>query len=187
MNLKKLVTLLFLFEITSCGVASIPGKVTAFPLTNFKVPDGTPAFQAGYKVGCSAVMYARGNVFYRSRNDYNYDPKMIGVKDYRTGYSRGWAWCFNNIANLNMGGGANGSIDLGLFPAGHPFDSSPSTVDEAWGGFFETPAPNIIEIGSGLDGSFSVWQKGKSGGTALGGNPIWSGGGSSGLSFMGIW
>lgn len=188
--IKFLTVVLLLVGFTSCKLFSIPGKVTAFPGLDIKIPPGTTAaFQAGYKTGCSAVLYARGNVLYRTLHDYNYDPKMMGNKDYRTGYSRGWGWCFTNVIGLNPGGGILGSSDQALYPHGQTeFNTNPSNVNSAWGGFFKTPVPDVIETGSGLDGSVNFWQTGIGGsGTALGGNPLWSGQGSSGLNFMGIW
>jgi len=167
----------------------VPFKRSPLAWTNFKVPDGTPAFQSGYKAGCAAVLYARGNVFYRSRYDYHYDIKMIGNSDYKSGYSRGWGWCFGEIVGTDpakgaVGGGGSGLAGNYIYPHGeHTFDTEPSSVNGAWGGFFGSKAPNIIETGSGLDGSFGVWG-GSGGGSVFGANPLWSGGE---VHFMGIW
>ncbi|MBU6141344.1 MAG: hypothetical protein KGP29_07340 [Proteobacteria bacterium] len=191
-NKTLLVALLF-FSLVSCKIFTIPGKVAFLPFTNFKVPPGTPAFQAGYKDGCSGVIYARGNVFYRSRYDYRYDPEMIGNAEYKFGYSKGWGWCFYNVVGVGQSA-PNKSADRFLSPYGTrpTFDTSPNTVDNAWGGFFgglSSPIDGNSTPG-GLDGSYDILQKGISGGSAGSGqsafgNPLWSGETSPG--FMGIW
>ncbi|MBM3579341.1 MAG: hypothetical protein FJX34_01030 [Alphaproteobacteria bacterium] len=167
--------------------------MVSFPFTGFKVPPGTAAFQSGYKDGCGGVLYARGNVLYRTRYDFHYDPKMIGNPDYKFGYSRGWSWCFQQVIQPTTG--VSRSPDRYLLPYGQPqpFDTSPSNINNAWGGFFATglEAPgNSTSTAGGIDGSLSILQKGIAGGSAGAGqaafdNPLWSG--QTGVSFMGIW
>lgn len=186
---KILLAIVVLSNICSCEMMKIPFKRNALAYTTFAVPDGTPAFQAGYKAGCSAIVYARGNVFYRSRYDYYYDPKMIDNGEYKSGYSRGWAWCFGEIVGTDpakgtVGGGGSGLSGSFIYPNGTPFDTNPSSVQNAWGGFFGSSAPNIIETGNGLDGSYDVWTGKDNGGTAFGASPIWS---DKQVHFMGIW
>lgn len=184
--MRKVLVVIILFSLISCKMMAIPFKRNNYAWTNFKVPDGTPAFQAGYKAGCAAITYARGNVFYRSRYDYHYDIRMIDNADYKSGYSRGWGWCFGEVAGTDPVKGVLGSGLTGpyAYPHGeHPLDTNPGDVQEAWGGFFGSSAPNIIETGNGLDGSFEVWG-GSGSDSAFGANPLWS---SGKARFMGIW
>ncbi len=189
----SLITFLLL-SLISCKLFTIPGKIVFLPFTNFKVPPGTSAFQAGYKDGCSSVLYARGNVFYRSRYDYRYDPNMIGNTEYKFGHSKGWAWCFTNV--VGIGNSSPGrSPDKFLSPYGRRpmFDTAPNTVDRAWGGFFKNGLSAPIDVTStpgGLDGSFDILQNGIDGGNAgegqpAFGNPFWSG--ETSVGFMGVW
>ncbi len=170
---------------------TIPTKGTFLPFTNFKVPPGTKAFQAGYKDGCSSVLYARGNVFYRSRYDYRYDVKMSGNTEYKFGYSKGWGWCFVHIVGISPDN-TLGPPDGSLSPYGRQpmFDMSPNNVNNAWGGFFKgglyAPIDPSASTSGGLDASFSVLQEGVYGGTTFGANPLWSSG-NEGVGFMGIW
>ena len=186
----KIFLVLSLLTLFSCRIWTIPGKLFDLPGMNIQIPDGTPAFQSGYKDGCSSVLYARGNVYLRSKYDYSFDTKMIGNSEYKSGYSRGWAWCFNAVVGADPGGGtAMGSGVAGryIYPHGEgPFDTNPYDVQHAWGGFFGSTAPKIVETGSGLDGSFSVWSKSSGGGgsSAFGANPLWS---SGEVHFMGVW
>lgn len=180
---------LLLIQISSCKMFAIPLKNTFLPFTNFKVPPGTLAFQSGYKDGCSSVLYARGNVFYRSRYDYRYDPKMIGNAEYKSGYSRGWGWCFAHIIGLSSDAPL-GSPDMAFSPYGPQpmFDMSQRGVDDAWGGFFggKLHAP-IDTTGTSLDSSYDILQKGVGGGDAVfTADPLWSRG-KSGIGFMGLW
>lgn len=180
------------FSFVSCKMFAIPGKISFLPFTNFKLPPGTPTFQSGYKDGCSSVLYARGNVFYRSRYDYRYDPKMINNGEYKTGYSRGWGWCFTNV--IGIGNSLpSGSPDQFLAPYGRRpvFDTSPNSINNVWGfGRLSSPIDANSTPG-GLDSMFDIYQYGIDGGqagagqSALGGNPLWSG--ESKVGFMGIW
>lgn len=154
----------------------------------FKVPPGTPAFQQGYRHGCSQIFYSRGNYFYRWRYKYEYDPKMNGNPEYRFGYARGRAYCFQYI--INPASAATGSSDMYLFP--HKEDSGfigggfgamdyNTTVSGMFGGL---GTPINVNPGNGFDAIFDVLQKGGSGSgkTAFGADPFWAGG-SSGQFF----
>ena len=148
-----------------------------------KVPDGSPAFKLGYEHGCSNVLYTRGNVLYRNTRKYQYDPKMIGNAEYRLGVSRGYTACFQTIANP---ANSTASFDRYLNPSGAMgygvFDMSAGNINNAWGGFFGTAAPSLINIpDGGLDGNFNLLSGG-GGGSVFGANPLWAGG-SSGQFF----
>ena len=152
-------------------------------MTNFKVPDGTPAFQKGFRDGCSTSSYSRGNVFYRWRYGHKYDTKMIDNAEYRFGYQRGYTWCFQNV--LSGVSGPQASWDRFLSPYGYDSTMSAGNMNSTWDGFFGGSVESPLgDQGSGFDGIFDVLQKGGSGsgGTAFGGNPLWAGG-SSGQFF----
>ncbi len=194
-QLSKILLIFFMIITSSCRLFKVPGTEIAFPFTNFKVPEGSPAFQSGYKDGCSGVLYARGNIFYRSKYDYRYDPEMIGNTEYKSGYSRGWGWCFAQVVGVSPTGRPTTAPDRMLSPYGKQptFDTSPNSVNNAWGGFFGTGLSAPIDSTStsgGLDGSFSIMQNGISGGSAGSGqtafgNPFWAG--ETSVGFMGIW
>jgi hypothetical protein len=141
--------------------------------SNFKVPNGTPAFQKGYKDGCSSSLYSRGNVWYRTRYSHKYDPKMISNSEYRFGYQRGYAWCFQYILS---GSGIN-SWDRYLLPFGNDENMLAKNYNDAWGGFFgggffmkSTTTPE-----SGIDETLKVFSGGSDAG-AITANPFWAGG-----------
>ncbi len=157
-----------------------------FSFTNFKVPEGTPTFRQGYKDGCSSILYARGNDFYRSRYKYRYNTAMIGNTEYRFGYSRGWSWCFQNI--VSGVGGSFGGPDKTIFPYGQDsltggLDYTPANVNST--GLFQSNVNGGIATlpADGVDSMFGVFQKGTDGtgvggvgGTVFGTNPLWAGG-----------
>ena len=194
----RLILLIFIsFSFTSCTIFTIPFKSSFAPLSNFKVPPGTPAFKSGYKDGCSSVLYSRGNMFYRSRYEYRYDPNMIDNTEYKFGYSKGGNWCFTHIVGIspdNTLGAADGFSSLSPYGERPMFDTSPNSIDNAWGGMFGSGLSSPIDTNStpgGLNAIFDVYQKGISGGEAgaggsvFGSNPLWSG--NKGVGFMGIW
>lgn len=132
----------------------------------FKIPDGTPSFQTGYKDGCSSSTYARSNVFYRTFYKHKYDPKMIGNPEYRFGYSRGYTWCFQYSLS---GAGANQSWDRYILPAGNNNDLKSISIGEMWGDFFtNSNAPYGNNISTGIEGMFT----GGNIGNAMG-DPLW--------------
>lgn len=195
--MRLILLILISFSFTSCKLLTIPFKSSFAPLSNFKVPPGTPAFKSGYKDGCSSVLYSRGNMFYRSRYEYRYDPNMIDNTEYQFGYSKGGNWCFSHIVGIspdNTLGPGDGLSSLYPQGANAMFDMSPSSVDDAWGGMFGSGLSSPIDTNStpgGLNAIFDVYQKGISGGQAgagdsvFGSNPLWSG--NKGVGFMGIW
>ena len=194
--MRFLFLILIAASFVSCKMFSIPGKIVFLPFTNFKVPPGTPIFQSGYKDGCSSVLYARGNMFYRSRYEYRYDPNMIGNAEYKFGYSKGWGWCFSNVVGISPSGAPIGSVTDFVSPYGRSptFDMSPNDINNAWGGMFGSGLSSPIDSNStpgGLNAIFDIYQYGISGGqagagqSAFGGNPLWSG--ERGVGFMGIW
>ncbi len=182
---KNILLVVFLFfSFTSCRW--IAGASTPYySWTNFKIPEGTPVFQAGFKDGCSSILYARGNDFYRSRYSYRYDPTMIGNTEYRFGFQRGSSWCFQTIITPQHGP-RNGGITRFLFAHGADswgFDASPGSINSTglFGGSVESP----ISGSSSINPLFDVFQKGTNAGgvggvgyTAFGANPMWSGGSS---------
>ncbi len=177
--LKKVTLVLILLSLlSSCrwfGEATTP----FFSWTNFKVPPGTPVFQQGYKDGCSTVLYARGNVFYRSRYSYKFDPKMIGNTEYRFGHSRGYSFCFQHV--LASTSGPVGSFDKYLSPQGYDKTYNAGNINDTWDGALANDgvfSGSVTTPGNGLNGIFDVLQKGGSGETrgVFDSNPLWAGG-----------
>ncbi|MDX2082916.1 MAG: hypothetical protein SFV53_02890 [Rickettsiales bacterium] len=163
-------------------------STTYYSWTNFKIPEGTPTFQQGFKDGCSSVLYARGNDFYHSRYKYRYDPTLIGNSEYRFGHQRGYGWCFQTI--LSAVTGPYGAPDkfLSLYGNAAVFDPKPGTINKT-GLFGDTGnesafSSSLTTPGAGIDAMFGVFQKdngegGVGGGgsnTVFGGNPLWAGG-----------
>lgn len=165
---------------TDAGLSYIAG-------TNLPIPNGSQAFRLGYKHGCEQIFYSRGNVLYRTRYSYNYDPKLNGNTEYRFGYARGKSFCFNYV--IQGVSGPVGGSDLYLFPykdssgfiaGGIAAGNYNDTVDSMFDGL---GAP-VNVTGGGFDGIFNMLTKG-GGGTGKAtfeGDPIWSGG-SSGQFF----
>lgn len=176
--MKKITSLiLFLIQLTSCQWFSTIGS-PFYTMTNFKIPDGTPAFQQGFKDGCSTSTYARSNVLYRSRYGYRYDPKMIGNAEYRFGHSRGYTWCFQqSIAGAT---GALGSWDRYLHPYGYDTTFSSGDINSAWGGFFKGSGSLAQPAGGDVGGFMGTLTN--SSGSVMNSNPLWAGG-SSGQIF----
>ncbi len=166
---------LLLFMLSSCQWFS--GAATPlFKWSGIKIPDGPPTFQQGFKDGCSTVLYSRGNVFYRNRYGYRYDPKMIGNPEYRFGHSRGYTWCLQNI----MGTAPMASFDRYLNPSGAAsgygvFDMTTADMGVAWGGMFGSSPMDVVSGGASIDGNFDLLSGG-SGGGAFSANPLWAGG-----------
>jgi hypothetical protein len=157
---------------TSAGTPFLSGMTP-------KIPDGTPAFQQGFKDGCSSILYARGTGVYRAIHDYHFDPKMIGNPEYRFGHSRGQSYCFQNIIGPNP----MASSDRYLLPHGNAgLDTSPTDYETAWGGFFggkggagKALGDNVFDD-SGVEGIFGAWGANTPTGSAIGANPLWAGG-----------
>ncbi len=154
-----------------------------FTMTNFKVPDGTPAFKSGFKDGCSSVLYSRGNMFYRTRYKYKYDANMTGNSEYRFGHSRGYSWCFQKVLR-----GPVASFDRYLYDSGYDKTFSAKDINQAWDGMFlDGPMKHGPDSsGQGLNGMMSIWQTGIDGkSSAFGSNPLWAGGAEG--QFFGLW
>lgn len=168
-NLVKFLLVFFLLQTSSCRWFSSTSSPYFFG-ANFKIPPGTPVFQQGFKDGCSSILFARGNGFYRWRNNYRYDVKLSRNTEYRFGHSRGMSWCFQNI----IGTTTLVSFDRYILPYGNDENMLAADIGTAWGGMFEGTG-KIIENGNGFDDMFKVWSGGKNGG-AMSANPIWAGG-----------
>ncbi|OFW80257.1 MAG: hypothetical protein A2887_04200 [Alphaproteobacteria bacterium RIFCSPLOWO2_01_FULL_40_26] len=186
--------LLLTLQLSSCRWFTGAGT-TFFAWTNIKVPDGTPTFQQGFKDGCSTVLYARGNVYYRTRYSYRYDPKMIGNPEYRFGHSRGYTWCFQHMLQGQTGSQSSADKWLSQYGKQPMFDMAPADLGKAWGGMFDglkAPGNPVASANpQGTDSGLDILQKGISGGeagaggTVFGGHPLWAG--ESSIKFMGIW
>jgi hypothetical protein len=177
--LGKILLVLFLLELVGCKWFGSSGD-PFLKWSNITIPDGTPTFQQGFKDGCSTTLYSRGNVYYKTRYGYRYDPKLIGSSEYRLGHQRGYTWCFEHI----VGGIPMTSFDRYLLPHGNDgtFDMTAGNINSAWGGMFGGVG-SIIEVNpkNGFDDAiFGVWNNGGTG--ALNANPLWAGN-SSGQFF----
>jgi hypothetical protein len=185
--MRFLLLILLLTTSTSCKWFT-GAKGPVFKWLSAKIPDGTPVFQEGFKDGCGSSSYNRGNMFYRTINKHNYNPKLIGNAEYRFGYSRGYTWCFQNA--LGGVGGPQASFDRYISPYGNDavFDTKVGDINNLWGGFFGPGGGGIMsgdltnsEVN--FNSIVNIWQNAERGaGTVLGGNPLWAGG-SSGQFF----
>jgi hypothetical protein len=183
----RIIAILFLLTLSNCKWFTNAGT-PYFMGTNFKIPQGTPTFQQGWKDGCSSSLYSRGNVFYRTRYGYRYDPKMIGNTEYRFGHARGYTWCFQQV--LAGTSGPVGSPDRLLNPYGYDSTYNAASTEAAWDGFFGggSIGQNTNTASSsagGFDGIVNIFTRGSEGNAAGGvfsANPLWAGG-SSGQFF----
>jgi hypothetical protein len=185
MKIIKFFSLIIFLELSGCKwITTATTPVLMF--SNVKVPDGSPAFQKGFRAGCETTLYSRGNVWFRTRYKYNYDPKMIGNPEYRFGHSRGYSACFHAIVGANQssfdryiapGTPAGGGFGYGVF------DTKAVDIGGAWGGFFgDSGIQNIFNMSEGgMNGNFTLLSGGGGKG-ALSDNPLWAGG-SSGQFF----
>jgi hypothetical protein len=147
-----------------------------------KVPKGSKAFQQGFKDGCSSVLYTRGNVYYRTKYSYRYDAKMIDNPEYRFGHGQGYNLCFTETIS-GVASGPSASFDRYL---------DPNKLQGSWmaavdynsvvPGFLGSGYALSAGTGGDVNGIFGTWTNGIQGGTALGSDPLWSGG-SSGQFF----
>ncbi len=183
-NLLQILLVLILFSLGGCRWFGNISKPFLGGL-DFKVPDGTPAFQQGFKDGCSVILYARGNGLYRDRYGYRFDPKMIGNPEYRFGHSRGQSWCFQNLIGPNP----IASFDTYLNPhraaSGYGvFDMQSADIGSTWDGMFGSGAASGISnvTGSSLNSIFGAWGGNSTDGSVFNSNPIW-GGNSKGQLF----
>jgi hypothetical protein len=176
----KILFIIFLLPLPACKWATGAGT-PFFKWSNINIPEGTPTFQQGFKDGCSTVLYARGNEWYRTRYSYRYDPKLIGNPEYRFGHSRGYTYCFQSI----IGPLPLASFDRYISPYGNNpvFEMSVAdgAINKAWGGFFATPGESVLGgsatpgTDGGFDAMFGLWGGGGSG-SVFGAHPLWAGG-----------
>lgn len=139
-------------------------------MSSMKIPQGTPAFQQGYRDGCSFLFYARGNGYYRTVYKYKYNPKLNGNPEYRFGYKRGISFCFNYIVP-----GVK-SIDQFIFPYKDPIVAGNINDTGLFGkqkGGLDAFIPQAPD--SGLNGVFSAFS-GSGSNSVFGANPLWAGG-----------
>lgn len=160
-------------NLTACQWFSGAGT-TFTTFAGIKIPDGTPAFQAGFRDGCSSNYYARGNQLFRHMYGYRYDPKLSSNPEYRFGHQRGYTWCFSQMVGVFNQSSFDRFI-YGYWTEG-PFDMSSGDINNAWGGFFGgSEGKGLGEpIGEGFNPIFGLWSGGGSG--ALSANPLWAGG-----------
>ena len=179
--IKITIILLVISLITSCRWITNIGT-PYFHMTNFKTPDGTPQFKAGFKDGCGSVLYARGNMFYRSRYKYHFNPKMTGNNEYRFGHARGYSWCFQQVLS-----GPVASFDKYLYYGGYDKTFSAQDINTAWDGMFKGGTLNDGPAMSdkGLNGMMSIWNSGIDGKSSVfGSHPLWAGGAEG--QFLGL-
>ncbi len=179
MKRKCLIILCFLaFALSGCRWIEKAG-LPYYRGFDFKVPEGTPTFQKGYKDGCSTILFARGNGLYRDRYEYRFDPKMIGNPEYRFGHSRGQSWCFQNLIGPNPLSSADRYLSPFKEDGYGVFEMGASDIGAAWGGMFGGggAAGGISNVtGASFDNIFSAWAGTATGGNSVfGANPIWAG------------
>lgn len=176
--IKKLILILALLQLSSCEWFKHIGS-PFYAWTKIKVPDGTPAFQQGFRDGCSTSTYGRSNVLYKNLYGYKYDPAMIGNSEYRFGHSRGYTWCFQQ--SLSGVSGPNASWDRYISPYGYDATFSSGDIGNAWGGFFGGTGGSLgASVGGDVGGFMGTLTN--SGGSVMNSNPLWAGG-SSGQIF----
>ena len=142
-------------------------------MTNFKVPDGTPIFQEGYKDGCGTILGARSTSLYRMKYaGYKRNPDYIDNPEYNFGYSKGWSYCFNYIVGAGYFG--QGGSDQYIFGKGPQFDMGRGNWDSTIN--YETGTwnnPTSSEGGSNsVDGIWGEFQAPK-GFSVFGGHPLY--------------
>ena len=169
---SKIALILIMFSLTSCRWFS-DDATTQF-LRKFKIPQppGSPNFKAGFKDGCSQILYSRSNFFYRMIFKYHYDTSKNYNKDYRFGYKRGINACFINIIASKTT-----SADRLIFPHGGGNDMGPGissvgNYNNTSGMFGGVESP--VGPGGNVNGIFEMWSEGDNG-AVLGSNPIWAG------------
>ena len=186
MRIIKLFFLVILFEFNGCKWITT-ATTQVFMFSNVKMPNGSPSFQKGFKAGCETTLYSRGNVWFRTRYKYTYDPKMIGNPEYRFGHSRGYTACFHAIVGMNQSSfdrylapatGAGGGFGYGVF------STKSEDLGGAWGGFFgDSGIQDIISMNAGgVNGNFTLLGGDAGQGSVFTSNPLWAGG-SSGQFF----
>lgn len=167
--MKKIFLILTILQLSSCRWFS-DASPQFYHGVSFAVPKGTPAFQEGFKHGCSAATYARGNVFYKNINSWKYNPALIGNSEYRFGQKRGYSWCFQQAMSANAG--AVGSWDRIIHPHGYDTTFNTGNIGDAWGGFFGGTG----KLGGDVGGFMSVMGGSGASATVFGSNPLYAGG-----------
>lgn len=120
--LKIFITIVLIFTLNNCRWFTGAGQ-PFLSGTRIHTPPGSPKFKKGFNDGCSTVLFARGNYFYRMLHKHTYDPKLIDDSEYAFGYKRGYSYCFQYSVGptAQFGGGS----DMYLYPyknASNPFD-----------------------------------------------------------------
>lgn len=172
--MKKFLLILTILQLSSCRWFS-DASPQFYQGVSFAVPKGTPAFQEGFKHGCSAATYARGNVFYKNLNGWKYNPALIGNSEYRFGQKRGYSWCFQQALSANTG--PNGSWDRVIHPLGYDKTFSTGNIGDAWNGMFGGHGGSLgHKAGGDVGGIMSVFGGAGASQTLLGSNPLYAGG-----------
>ena len=183
----KFTTLLLYLTLSNCNWLTATDS-TFFSFSNIKIPPGTPTFQKGFKDGCESSSYARGNIFYRTKYKYKYDPKMIGNNEYRFGHSKGYGFCFQYM--LSTVSGPQTSFDKFLLPYDYDTTFNATNINDAWDGLFNSSGggPMGVSLSNPANGLNAIFDYQKSaGGTgrgALDSHPLWTSG-NKGLFLFG--
>ncbi|MES2677617.1 MAG: hypothetical protein V4612_04820 [Pseudomonadota bacterium] len=166
--MKNSFFLLMILLISGCKMFT-GSELYFFTGTNYKVPDGTPSFQTGFRDGCENGIYSRANVFYRTRyHGYKYHPSLIDNPEYKFGVGRGYSYCFS----MNTAGVHTGGFDQFIYGRGTPFDMGRGNIDSTVNyeqGSWNNPF-NIS--GGGVDGVWGAVQAPK-GFSTFGSHPLY--------------
>jgi hypothetical protein len=171
-NMKKFILIIFLLNLSGCKWFT-QASPSFYAMTDYAVPEGTPAFQQGFKDGCSAASYSRGNTLYKHLNSFKYDTALIGNTEYVFGQKRGYSWCFQQAQSTTSG--PNGSWDRAIEPHGYDPTFSSGDIGTAWDGMFGGSGGSLGGAIGGDVGGFMGTLNG-SGSGIMSGNPIWAGG-----------
>ncbi len=154
---RKIFLLISLLSFSSCKFFT--GADSYFFMgTNYQVPDGTPAFQQGWKDGCENGIYTRANTFYRTKyHKFNYQPSLIDNPEYKFAYGRGYGYCFS----MNTSGAHSGGYDAFIYGRGTPFDMGQGNIDGTVN--YETGTWNnpLNTNSGGIDGVWGAAQSPK--------------------------
>jgi hypothetical protein len=171
---EKVLALIFLLQVTTSCDWLTSFQTPYLMGTSYKIPDGTPSFQSGYKDGCGTVLSTRASTFYRSKYKHNYNPSLISNPEYRFGYQRGYTYCFHAVVTAVEGPHASSDRYFFTYGNNRGFEMNGGDVNEAWGGFFGG-APSQIDVSTNFNSIVGVWG-GSETNSAFGANPLWAGG-----------
>ena len=166
---KKILLLTFLISLSSCRWLE-DSRLPFMSFMGVQVPNGSPIFKKGFRAGCKLFYSTRGNIFYRTFNSYEYDPKLHSNTEYRLGYQRGSAFCFNTI-NGSVGPNS-GSFDRYILPTGNdPARMSAMDYNNTTSGMFsgimnQTAGGNVDDVVGIWRGSINgdiLWASGSKG------------------------